>query len=260
MNERALGKIRKKKEAFDRYKRTREGEDYLEYAKARNSVKTEVRKAVRDYEKEVAKQSKRNPKAFYKYVNSKLKTRSGIGNLRTETGKEVECDKDKADMFNNFFSSVYETEDVTSLPTQLEVTVNQRLDSVEFSQSDVLQLLKKLDANKSPGPDGIHPRVLKECAAELAGPLHILFQTSLSEGSLPTAWKEAKVTPIFKKGSRADVDNYRPVSLTSVCCKVMEKLIRHAVMNHMIINGFLSDYQHGFVQGRSCTHSVIVGG
>jgi len=112
MNERALGKIRKKKEAFDRYKRTREGEDYLEYAKARNSVKSEVRKAVRDYEKEVAKQSKRNPKAFYKYVNSKLKTRSGIGNLRTETGKEVECDKDKADMFNNFFSSVYETEDV----------------------------------------------------------------------------------------------------------------------------------------------------
>ena len=152
---------------------------------------------------------------------------------------------------------MYATEDITSLPTQLEVTVNQKLDSVDFSQSEVLQLLKKLDANKSPGPDGIHPRVLKECASELAGPLHILFQTSLSEGSLPTAWKEARVTPIFKKGSRTDVDNYRPVSLTSVCCKVMEKLIRHAVMNHMIINGLLSDYQHGFVQGRSCTTQLL---
>jgi len=65
------------------------------------------------------------------------------------------------------------------------------------------------------------------------------------------------MSPIFKKGSRSDVNNYRPISLTSVCCKPMEKLIRDALLQHMITNGFLSDSQHGFIHGRSCTTQLV---
>ena len=117
--------------------------------------------------------------------------------------------------------------------------------------------MRKLRPDKSPGPDGMHPRVLKECAAELVHPMTLLFRTSLMEGKLPKSWKEATVTPIFKKGSRMEVGNYRPVSLTSVCCKLLEKIIRKSLLGHMISNGYLSDYQHGFVQGRSCTTQLL---
>jgi len=68
-----------------------------------------------------------------------------------------------------------------------------------------------------------------------------------------TGSKLANVMPIYKKGSRSSVGNYRPVSLTSVCCKVLEKLVRNALLSHMTDNGIVSDYQHGFVYGRSAT-------
>ena len=79
--------------------------------------------------------------------------------------------------------------------------------------------------------DGIHPRVLKECAKELAEPLTILFQTSLKESKTPMDWKEVIVTPIFKKGKRHEVGNNRPISLTAVCFKIMEKVIEKQYFN-----------------------------
>jgi len=117
----------------------------------------------------------------------------------------------------------------------------QSLCDISFTVSDIEKLLLKLNCNKSPGPDNIHPRILKECATVLSLPLWIMFSASLREGQLPVSWKKAKVTPVFKKGSRTDVANYRPISLTSVVCKTMEKLIRDSLLQHMITNGFLSD-------------------
>jgi len=70
---------------------------------------------------------------------------------------------------------------------------------------------------------------------------------------VPQAWKNASVTPVFKKASRSHLNNYHPVSLTSVCYKTMEKLVRDALLRHMICNNFSSDCQHGFIRGRSCT-------
>ena len=256
MNDRALTRIKKKK-AFQRYNETRDGKDYLEYVKSRNAAKTEIRKAVREYEKEVAKLAKRNPKPFYKYVNSKLKTRSVSPQLTLKDGSHITDPKEKANMFNNYFSSVFTHEDLTHIPAKPKRQVTEVLDDINFTVADVCQLLQKLKVSKSPGPDNIHPRVLKECAEELATPLHSMFRASLTAGQLPQAWKEASVCPIFKKGSRSDVTNYRPISLTSVCCKTMEKLIREALLRHMICNDFLSDCQHGFVQGRSCTTQML---
>ena len=92
---------------------------------------------------------------------------------------------------------------------------------------------------------------------ELTEPLYALFRQSLNEGRLPQSWKDGHVTPIFKKGSRTKVENYRPVSLTSVICKVMEKIMRKALIEHMITNKLLSDSQHGFIQGRSCTTQLL---
>ena len=105
--------------------------------------------------------------------------------------------------------------------------------------------------------DQVHPKVLKICADSLAIPLTKLFTKSLETGKVPTSWKEAKVTPIFKKGNKKQACNYRPVSLTSVVCKLLERLIRTRIMKHIDVNDLLTDNQYGFRAKRSTTIQLL---
>ncbi|KFO80749.1 RNA-directed DNA polymerase from mobile element jockey, partial [Cuculus canorus] len=102
-----------------------------------------------------------------------------------------------------------------------------------IQEEAVRDLLAQLDTHKSMGPDGIHPRVLKDLADVLSKPLSIIFQWSWLTGEVPLDWRLANVVPIYKKGCREDLGNYRPVSLTSVLGKVMEQVILSAIMKHM---------------------------
>ena len=111
----------------------------------------------------------------------------------------------------------------------------------------------KLKVGKSPGPDQLHPRMLRELASVLKIPLFILFRKSLDKGQLPMQWKCAHVSPIFKKGSRSSPCNYRPVSLTSVVYKLLATLIRDSLVTHMEDNHLVCQQQHGFCAGRSTT-------
>ena len=88
--------------------------------------------------------------------------------------------------------------------------------------------LSDLDAHKSMGPNGMHPRVLRELAIVIAEPLSITFERSWRTREVPEDWRKANVTPIFKKGKKEHPGNYRPVSLTSIPGKVMEQLILEA--------------------------------
>ncbi|KFQ19906.1 LINE-1 reverse transcriptase, partial [Mesitornis unicolor] len=97
----------------------------------------------------------------------------------------------------------------------------------------VSELLNHLDIHKSMGPDGIHPRILRELAEELAKPLSIIYQQSWLTGEVPVDWRLANVTAIYKKGQKEDPENYRPVSLTLVSGKVMEQIILSAITQHM---------------------------
>ena len=93
-------------------------------------------------------------------------------------------------------------------------------------------MLRKLNPNKAQGPDQILPRVSKEISKEIAKPLSMLFNKSLESGVLPKEWKYAEVTAIFKKGNKTDPGNYRPVSLTCICCKIMEQFIKDEIVEH----------------------------
>ena len=96
------------------------------------------------------------------------------------------------------------------------------------------------------GLDNIHPATLKNLAEVFAKPLTLIFQASIDSEKLPCVWKDACVTPLFKKGSKNEPCNYRPVSLTSIVCKVLEKLIRKHIIDHLDNNRFISNYQYGF--------------
>lgn len=256
---RAMAKIKKKRHAYQRYLETREGKDYLAYARARNQAKGACRKAVKEHEQAIAKEVKKNPKAFYAYARSKMKTKEGVSDLVDDKGQKVSDDKGKADILNNFFCSVFTKENLDGIPSADSVLgpEKSKLETIAFSSEAVLKKLKSLDPCKACGPDGLHPRLLKELAEELAEPLSVLFTISLEEGKLPETWKDANVTPLFKKGDKSAAGNYRPVSLTSVLCKIMEALIRDSVVLHMESNGLVSEHQHGFIAKRSCVTNLL---
>ena len=93
---------------------------------------------------------------------------------------------------------------------------------------------------------------------EISYPLTVLFKKSLAEGVVPEDWKRANVSPIYKKGNKNIAENYRPVSLTSQCSKLMESIIRDEIVQYLEANQLLKDSQHGFRTGRSCLTNILV--
>nr|VZI47463.1 unnamed protein product [Spirometra erinaceieuropaei] len=142
-------------------------------------------------------------------------------------------------------------------PPDCEFDEGPKIESVSFDEATVRKELMTLNESKSQGPDAIPPKLLKELAAELAKPLSVLFQASFEAGCLPADWKSARITALHKGGSKASANNYRPISLTSICCKLMEKIIKRELVRFLEQHNLLSDAQHGFRSGRSCVTNLL---
>ena len=103
----------------------------------------------------------------------------------------------------------------------------------------------------------MHPKLFKELSDIIAEPLSEVFRKLIEEGVLPQCWKNANITAIFKKGDKSSASNYRPISLTSILVKILEKIIREAIVDHMNTNNFFSRHQHGFRSGLSCVTQLL---
>ena len=169
----------------------------------------------------------------------------------------TETEEEAANVLNRFFESVFTQEPDGNVPELDPRYEGDQLTDFEFSVDDVREQLLKLKPEKSPGTDSIHPHVLRACADELALPLYIIYRKSLDEGKLPSDWKRARVVPIYKKGAKKSPGNYRPVSLTSVPCKMMEAIVKMKVLSHVDSLALLSKDQHGFMKGRSCLTNLL---
>ena len=104
---------------------------------------------------------------------------------------------------------------------------------------------------------GYQQNCLRKLLRKISTPLAKLFNLSLEEGIVPSEWKEANITPLFKKGSRKKQDNYRPVSLTSVVCKLLETLIRDHMVEFIVKHKLINTSQHGFLKARSCLTNLL---
>ena len=258
LNKKALRIRRKKYYHFKKWKESDQYLDYLRYARERDALRNLTRKLCKDFEKDISVNVKKNPKAFWRYVNSKLKSRTTIGHLTRPDGTETKTDEETAEALNQFFSSVFTEEDLKNIPTLNQKYHGNPLERVQITTELITAKLKKLNPTKSPGPDNFHPRVLMETAEEISIPLSILFRKSLDATSLPEDWKLGEVVPIHKKGSRRQPGNYRPVSLTSVIGKVLESIVRDVLVDHMLSNQLFADEQHGFVPGRNCITQLLL--
>ena len=194
---------------------------------------------------------------FYAFTNSKLKVKEGIGDLLDKNGDKKCLDDEKANVLNDFFCSVFTQEQTEKIPHCETRKENCRLDKIVFDREVVLKKLKNLNPAKSCGPDEINAAVLKELAEQICDAITILFQRSMQEGKLPKIWKDANVVPIFKKGQKNLPNNYRPVSLTCILCKMMESIITDSLVKYLEDNHFLSPLQHGFISHRSCTTNLL---
>jgi len=110
---------------------------------------------------------------------------------------------------------------------------------------------------KSPGPDQLHPRILYETRDIVVYPLFLIFNQSFKTGVLPHDSKVAEITAAHKKGSKTDRSNYRPISLTSVCCKLLASLVRDHMINYLLENDLLHENQYGFFKGRSTSLQLL---
>ena len=246
--------IKLKRNAWTRWKQTRSETEKNTYRKLEAKVKKMIRNEKKAFEKKLAKDAKANPKAFFSYLNSQRKTRPKIGPIKDGCGGIVTEPSVQANIFNAHYASVFTKSD--DQPPSKEKVTDETIEDVEFSVETVKNLIIDLRDSASPGPDGIGNRVLKELRNELAHPLCILFRRSLDDGVVPSTWKESIISPIFKKGDKGEPVNYRPVNLTSNVCKLMERILKRGIEEHLERN-VLKNSQHGFRSGRSCQTNLI---
>ena len=132
------------------------------------------------------------------------------------------------------------------------------LTNVCITRCDVVDAIKCLSVGSAPGIDDLPAVFFKKCSNQLSVPLQSIFQKSLVQEKLPSQWKVGKIVPIFKnKGSRSDPKNYRPVSLTSISCKIMERILKKHMINHLLGNNLLHPGQHGFLSGKSTQTQIL---
>lgn len=203
---------------------------------------------------EESKLSFRNVKSFYRYANKRLKGRETIGALEVGN-KLVTHDEEKCSVFREFFSSVYVPS--STFGPRDYLCSNSASSSMRFSALDVETELRGLPSKCSHTPDGIPQILLKRLARSVAEPLYLIFQRSYCDGKVPRYFTQSVVTPVFKKGSKSLVKNYRPVAQESVACVVFEKLLVKHITHHLSVNGLCDNEQHGFVKGKSTATQLV---
>ena len=232
MNSVTAETIDKKRMAWIKLRNCSSDNNISAYKQSRNEATNVIRTAKFEYEKNILSKVKDEPNFFWSYVKSKCKTRDKVCDLMKADGTLTNSGKDKAEVLNDFFVSVFTKENLSFIPTLPDRNFEHVLETFIITSADVLKKkkLSALKASKSAGLDGLHCKFLLELKDSLCDALTNIFNKSLESGEVPKQWKRVHVSPIFKKGDKKQPENYRPVSLTCVVCKTMEFLVRDKLM------------------------------
>ena len=150
-----------------------------------------------------------------------------------QMGQLLNDSKDKAQILVDQFKSVFTKHDnSTSLP-EVKKKAKHPILPLRITTPGIEKLLSNINTSKANGPDNISNIILKTCASQLAPAMRTIFQQSIDTGKLPSDWLNANVAPIFKKGDVHLPENYRPVSLTCVSCKLLEHIICKHILDHL---------------------------
>lgn len=246
--------IQMKRSSWDTYANDRTVENYSSYRSLANNVTHCLRRARTQYETSIVEGGNN---CFFAYVKSKLGTSVSLPVLRNAQGVTCTQPSEVASLFAEQFLKTYIREPSDTLPELPPEKRNPNsLDTVSFTPALVEKHLLNLNSRSSPNLNDLHPHFLKQVASQLAPIMSNIMELSMDSATLPPDWKRATVTPIYKKGDKLCAENYRPISLTSVICKVMERIIVDKLIT-FLENSVISQLQHGFIPGRSVVTNLL---
>ena len=208
-------------------------------------------------EKEATSKIKSDPRYFYSWSKRKMKCKSGIGPL-LENGTLQHDDKHMADILQKQFCSVFSDpkNERKKLPN-IEVEYDEPLSEIHLTLGDIDKALKEIKPHSSGADDGMPAIILTKCRDTINYPLLLIWRESLNTGHVYPQYKNAIITPIHKKESRAVPENYRPICPTSHSCKTCERVVRDKIIEHLERNNLLCKHQHGFRRGHSCLTQLL---
>jgi hypothetical protein len=246
---------RKKNAAWKLYRRYRTDALLFKYKTACHKCKDAFITFSYNREKDLIDRG--NLGSFYRYVNSKLVFKSGIGVLKDDNGVFIYDDATKAKLLNDFYSSVFINDNNRVPEFDSRVDDGCELSDVSFSADIIFKHLCNLKPKTGCGPDGLAAVFLKNVAGSIAFPLSFIYSKSFELSALPDIWKSAVVTPVFKKGSPSDACNYRPISITCIICKVMESIVKDNLIAYLLENNLITKQQHGFLAKHSTCSQLL---
>lgn len=241
---------RKVRLAFNR--RHRSIADMIKFKKYYKELEKEKKIAHELFLRNMLETGRNNWSSFYKYVRRRRGNKEEIQEIRVADNEPLHGDQAKANAFNAYFVSVFKPERAQEQVHYFPVENQFKLHAWELRNR-----IKSLENGKSRGPDGISTDFIKLGGEAILPYLLRLFNISINNASLPDDWKAAIVVPIFKNGDKTKVCNYRPVSLTSVVCKIMEHLIAGYIRREWEKANWIFHGQHGFRSEHSCESQIV---
>ena len=213
--------------------------------------------AMKKWQNKLEQQICKNPSSrkFYSYINKKLKSQNCIPNLIDKNNQTVENDTEKANLFNLYFQKVFTQDNGKKL--RIKSKKSNKMPPFEISVTDITYALLNSKDKISRTPDNVPAHFIKRIGPYILEPLHFIFNQSLKLNAIPTQWKSALIVPIFKRGNRNTVDNYRPVSLTSSFSRLLESILVAKIMQHLLTNDLLTSRQFGFIPGKSTSSQLL---
>ena len=161
-------------------------------------------------------------------------------------------------MYNNFFADQCSIlRNKNELPATLLKKTSESLTTIDFSNNDIIKIIRNLDPNKAHGYDMISIRMMKIWDDSICKPLKLIFQSCLKSGKFPSEWKKANVVPIHKKDDKQIIKNCRPISLLPITGKILERLLYDIMFQFFTKSNLISDNQSGFKPGDSCVNQLL---
>lgn len=238
--------------AHKRYKDIGTFDFYIKFCSLRNQLDAKRSRAYQSYLDTTQENLISDPSKFWAYVNSIRKT-VGFPSFMHRGENRTTNMQGKCDLFAEFFKDVF-VNDTGSDSQNFGLNKCVDIGSISLDKERILEALKKVDTGKGDGPDNISPLLLKNCSEALSSPLLRIFNLSLGN-NFPTRWKESYVVPIYKSGSRSNVESYRGVAILPTFGKLFESIVCEILTENF--KDVISLRQHGFVKGRSTSTNLV---
>lgn len=193
-----------------------------------------------------------NAKRFWRVINPPSDDNIALTDSSGNEISKAHC----AVVLNESFIKNFSVDNRNELPSTTSQSYSP-MPSVIIEPLGIVRLIEALKNDSSPGYDGVNTKFLKNTSAYSSIALTKIFQQSLDTSTVPSQWKIGKVVPLHKSGNKNCSTNYRPISLTSICCKVLEHVIFTNLVNFLESNSFFTSAQHGFRKTYSCETQLI---